>query len=297
MSTTDETGYGAAGNGFAVDVWINLKRWLIKTSRNPFVVVSSLVQPIVFLVLFTEVFGQVTGDALAGVLGAEISYITYLVPAIVIQSALVAAAGSGIGLVDDMESGMFEKVLVSPINRGAMFLGKALSEVVRIVVQTLIILALGYGLLWIETGGEVGTYIETGLLGVLGIIGVTIVFAIWFTAFSNIVALVTRDQESTIIGANLLQFPLLFVSSAFLPVEVLPGWVQAVATVNPITYGVDAARALMLGQDVLSVIDVTTFSGIWNTLIPALVILLALDLVLGAIAVRYLNRASSSQVS
>lgn len=297
MSTTDETGYGAAGNGFAVDVWINLKRWLIKTSRNPFVVVSSLVQPIVFLVLFTEVFGQVTGDALAGVLGAEISYITYLVPAIVIQSALVAAAGSGIGLVDDMESGMFEKVLVSPINRGAMFLGKALSEVVRIVVQTLIILALGYGLLWIETGGEVGTYIETGLLGVLGIIGVTIVFAIWFTAFSNIVALVTRDQESTIIGANLLQFPLLFVSSAFLPVEVLPGWVQAVATVNPITYGVDAARALMLGQDVLSVIDVTTFSGIWNTLVPALVILLVLDLVLGAIAVRYLNQASSSQVS
>lgn len=127
MSTTDEAGYGAAGNGFAVDVWINLKRWLIKTSRNPFVVVSSLVQPIIFLVLFTEVFGQVTGDALAGVLGAEISYITYLVPAIVIQSALVAAAGSGIGLVDDMESSMFEKVLVSPINRGAMFLDKALS--------------------------------------------------------------------------------------------------------------------------------------------------------------------------
>lgn len=121
-------------------------------------------------------------------------------------------------------------------------------------------------------------------------------FAIWFTAFSNIVALVTRDQESTIIGANLLQFPLLFVSSAFLPVEVLPNWVQTVATVNPITYGVDGVRALMLGRDVLTVIDVSTFGGIWDTLIPALAILLALDLVLGAIAVRYLNRASSSQV-
>lgn len=299
MSTIDgdDTGYAAAGNGFAVDVWINLKRWLIKTTRNPFVVVSSLVQPVIFLVLFTEVFGQVTGDALAGALGGDISYVTYLVPAIVIQSALVAAAGSGIGLVDDMESGMFEKVLVSPINRGAMFLGKALSEVVRIVVQTLIILGLGYLLLWIDTGGEVGTYIETGVLGVLGVLGVTVVFAIWFTAFSNIVALVTRDQESTIIGANLLQFPLLFVSSAFLPVEVLPGWVQAVATVNPITYGVDAARALMLGQDVLMVIDVTAFGGIWNTLVPALAVLIALDLLLGAVAVRYLNRASSSQVS
>lgn len=298
MSTLDGgSGPAAAGNGFLADVWINLKRWLIKTTRNPFVVVSSLVQPIVFLVLFTAVFGQVTGDALEGALGAEISYITFLVPAIVIQSALVAAAGSGIGLVDDMESGMFEKVLVSPISRGAMFLGKALSEVVRIVVQTVIILALGYVLLWFETGGEVGTYIETGLLGVFGIIGVTIVFAIWFTAFSNIVALITRDQEATIIGANLLQFPLLFVSSAFLPVEALPGWVQAFAAVNPITYGVDAVRALMLGQDVLTVIDVSAFGGIWDTLVPALAILLVLDLALGAVAIRYLNRASSSQVS
>ncbi|WP_122089572.1 ABC transporter permease [Halalkalicoccus subterraneus] len=295
MSTAEERPAGR-GNGFLADVWIVLKRWLIKTTRNPFVVVSSLIQPIVFLVLFTTVFGQVTGDALAGALGGEISYITFLVPAIVIQSALVAAAGSGIGLVDDMESGMFEKMLVSPISRGAMLLGKALSEVVRIVVQTVIILALGYGLLWLDTGGEVGTYIETGLLGVLGIIGVTIVFAVWFTAFSNIVALVTRDQESTIIGANLLQFPLLFVSSAFLPVEALPGWVRAVATVNPITYGVDAVRALMLGQDVLAVIDVSAFGGIWNTLVPAVAILLALDLVLGAVAIRYLNRASSSQV-
>lgn len=300
MSTlsSDETEYTSTGNGngFAVDVWINLKRWIIKTLRNPFVVVSSLVQPIIFLVMFTEVFGQLTGGALSQTLGSNISYVTYLTPAIIIQSALVAAAGSGIGLVDDMESGMFEKMLVSPINRGAMFLGKALSEVVRIIVQTVIILGLGFLLLWLDSGGDVGTYIETGIFGALGIVGIAVVFAIWFTAFSNIVALVTQDQESTIIGANLLQLPLLFVSSAFLPVEILPTWVQVVATVNPITYGVDAARSLMLGQDVLTVIDVTVFGGIWNTLVPALAILLVLDLVLGGLAVHYLNRASSSQV-
>lgn len=289
-------GVKSSGNGFVVDVWINLKRWIVKTTRNPFVVVSSLVQPIIFLVLFTEVFGGVVGGALSEALGPGVTYVTYLTPAIIIQSALVAAAGSGIGLVDDMESGMFEKVLVSPINRVAMFLGKALSEVVRIVVQTLIILALGYVLVWLDTGGNVGTYIETGIVGAIGIIGVAIVFAIWFTAFSNIVALATRDQESTIIGANLLQFPLLFVSSAFIPIRNLPEWVQVVATYNPITYGVDAVRALMLGQDVLSVIKITTFSGIWNTLVPALTVLIALDFLLGGIAVYYLNRASSSGV-
>lgn len=201
------------------------------------------------------------------------------------------AADSGIGLVDDMESGMFEKMLVPPINRGAMFLGKALSEMVRIAVQTAIILVLGF-----DTRGSVGTYIETGLVGALGIIGIAIVFAIWFTAFSNIVALVTGDSESTIISANLLQLPLLFVSSAFLPVNTLPKWVQVVATVNPITYGVNAARALMLGQNVLTVIDVTAFNGIWNTLVPAFVILVALDFMLGGIAARSLNRASSSKM-
>ncbi len=281
-------------NGFLVDVWINLKRWLIKTTRNPFVVVGSLVQPVIFLVLFTEIFGGAVGGALTQALGPDISYVTYLTPAIIIQSALVAAAGSGIGLVDDMENGMFEKVLVSPINRAAMFLGKSLSEVVRIIVQTIIILALGYVLLWFDTGGEVGTYIETGVPGALGIFLIAIIFAVWFTAFSNIVALVTEDQESTIIGANLLQFPLLFVSSAFLPVDILPNWVQTVATFNPITYGVDAARSLMLGRDVLTVIDVTAFGGVWNTLIPSFTVLIALDIALGAIAVRFLNRASSS---
>ncbi|WP_435077630.1 ABC transporter permease [Halococcus sp. AFM35] len=281
-------------NGFLTDVWINLKRWLIKTTRNPFVVVGSLVQPVIFLVLFTEIFGGAVGGTLSQALGPDISYVTYLTPAIIIQSALVAAAGSGIGLVDDMENGMFEKVLVSPINRTAMFLGKALSEIVRIVIQTVIILALGYVLLWFDTGGEVGTYIETGLSGALGIVLIAIVFAVWFTAFSNIVALVTEDQESTIIVANLLVFPLLFVSSSFLPVSVLPRWVQVVAAFNPVTYGVDAARALMLGRDVLTVIDVTAFGGIWNTLIPSFAVLIALDIALGAIAVRFLNHASSS---
>lgn len=298
MSTESsrEIGQKATGNDFLTDVWINLKRWLRKTVRNPFIVVSSLLNPIIFLFLFTEVFGQVTGGALTDALGANVSYITYLVPAIVIQTALIAASSSGIGLVDDIENGMFEKVLVSPMSRTAVFLGKALSEVVRIIIQVALILVLGYVLLWFDTGGAVGTYIATGIPGALGIMGVSIVFAIWFTAFSNIVALVTRDQESTIIGANLLQLPLLFVSSAFLPVSVLPEWIQVVATVNPITYGVDAARALMLGKDVLGVLDVSVFSGMWNTIIPALVILAVLDLVLGAIAVSLLNRASSSEV-
>jgi ABC-2 type transport system permease protein len=294
MSTPTETGSGTpsarvgdaerSSNTFLGDVWVNYKRWNLKAVRNPFVLVVSLVQPVIFLVLFTQVFGGVV----EGALGAPgLNYETYLAPAIAIQVALAAAVTSGVGLVNDIENGMFEKVLASPMNRAAVFLGKTLAEVSRIAVQIAIVLALSVAL---------GAEVATGLAGALGVVAVGVVFSLWFAALSNALALLTRDQESTIIGANLLQFPLLFLSSAFIPLERLPGWIQAFATVNPVTYGVDAARAIVLGADVITVVDVPGFEGIWHTLVPALAVLLALDLVLGAVAVYLLSRASSSAV-
>jgi ABC-2 type transport system permease protein len=275
-----------SSNTFLGDVWVNVKRWNLKAVRNPFVLVVSLVQPIIFLFLFTEVFGNVAGDAVnRGIPG--ISYETYLVPAIAIQVALAAAVTSGVGLVNDIENGMFEKVLVSPMNRTAVFVGKTAAEVFRIAVQVTIILGLGVVL---------GAEIATGVVGAAGIVAVGVLFSLWFVAFSNTLAVVTRDQESTIIGANLLQFPLLFLSSAFLPLQVLPGWIQTFAMLNPVTYGVDAARALMLDRDVMTVIEVTSFGGALNSVVPGVAVLLVLAVGLGAVAVTLLSRATSSDV-
>ena len=277
---------GRSGNTFTGDVWVNFKRWNLKAVRNPFVLVVSLVQPIIFLVLFTEVFGNVAGGAVnQGIPG--ISYETYLVPAIAIQVALAAAITSGVGLVNDIENGMFEKVLVTPMNRTAVFVGKTAAEVFRIAVQIAIILGLGVAL---------GAEIATGLVGALGIIAIGILFSLWFVAFSNVLAILTRDQESTIIGANLLQFPLLFLSSAFLPLSALPNWIQTFARINPVTYGVDAARSLMVDRDVMTVIDVTWFGGTLDGVVPGIGVLIGLDVVLGAAAVYLLSRASSSDV-
>ncbi|WP_101294908.1 ABC transporter permease [Halegenticoccus soli] len=262
----------APGNGFLGDVWTNFKRWNLKAVRNPFVLVVSLLNPVIFLVLFTEVFGQVATGAIGG---GGVDYVSFLMPAIVIQVALVAAATSGIGLVQDIEDGMFEKVLVSPMSRVGVFAGKTLSEVLRISVQATLILGLGTLL---------GARIATGLPGAIAIVGIAIVFSVWFTAFSNVVAIKTRNSEATIIAANVLQLPLLFVSSAFLPVEILPGWIRAISGVNPITYGVDAARALVLD------------GWAWETILPSLAVLLALDLAFASIAVYYLDRASSATV-
>jgi ABC-2 type transport system permease protein len=271
-------------NSFLGDVWVNFKRWNLKAVRNPFVLVVSLVQPIIFLVLFTEVFGSVAGRAVGG----GVNYETYLVPAIAIQVSLAAAVTSGIGLVNDIENGMFEKVLVSPMNRTAVFVGKTAAEVFRIGIQVTIILALGTLL---------GAEIATGVLGALGIVVLGILFSLWFVAFSNSLAILTKDQESTIIGANLLQFPLLFLSSAFVPLEALPsGWVRTVAKLNPVTYGIDAARSLMLDSNQASVLQVDVFGGTLDGVVPGVAVLLGLAVVLGSVAVALISRASSSQV-
>lgn len=284
---TDSNRVHRQRNSFAGDVLVNFKRWALKARRNPFVLVGTLIQPVIFFVLFTQIFGGVATRAIGSASGAGISYETYLVPAIAIQVSLVAAASSGIGLVNDIENGMFEKVLASPMSRTAVFLGKSAAEILLIVVQISLVLVLGL---------LMGARIETGIAGAVGVALIGILFSVWFTGFSNVVAVLTRDQESTIIGANLLQFPLLFVSSAFLPLEQLPGWIQTIAAFNPVTYGVDAARALVLGRDVLQVFEVTAFGGLWNTVVPAVAILLAIDLVFGGIAVFVLQRASRAAV-
>ena len=276
-----------SGNTFVGDTWVNFKRWNLKAVRNPFVLVVSLVQPIIFLVLFTEVFGNVAGEAVSRGLGEGIGYETYLVPAIAIQVALAAAITSGVGLVNDIENGMFEKVLVTPMNRTAVFVGKTASEVFRIAVQIVIILVLG---------SLLGADIATGALGTVGIVAVGVLFSLWFVAFSNALAILTRDQESTIIGANLLQFPLLFLSSAFLPLGELPGWIRTIALFNPVTYGVDAARSIMIDRDVMTVVEVSWFGGTLDGVVPGVAVLVGIDLLLGGIAVYLLSRASSSDV-
>lgn len=267
---------------FAREVWVNFVRWSVKAVRNPFVLVVTMVQPIFFLILFTEVFGGIATGVIGGAAGGGAgaggagndAYVTFLVPAIVIQVSLVAAATSGIGLVNDIESGMFNKVLASPMNRVAVFLGKTLSEAARIAVQLALVLGLGVLL---------GADIAAGLAGAVGVILVGLLFSVWFTGYSNVIAIRTGDSESTIISANILQFPLLFVSSAFLPLDVLPEWIQVVAMLNPVTYGVDAARTIMLEGWVLA------------DLIVPIAVLVVIDLLFGAVAVWHLREATDAE--
>ena len=255
---------------YVQDIIVNYKRWTLKSFRNPFVLVFSLLQPIVFLILFSQVFGGVATQAIP-----DVTYITYLVPAIVIQVSLASAATSGIGFVNDIEEGMYEKIQVSPMRQGAVFIGKTLAEQTRIAVQISIILGLGV---------LMGATIGTGLPGVLAIILLGMLFSLWFVGFTNTIAVYTEDQESTIIAANFLQFPMLFLSSAFLPTEELPVWIQSIATYNPVTYGVDATRSVMLETTVQGALPVVTNS---------LIVLGLLATAFGVLAVTALKRSSN----
>lgn len=285
MSTTTGSGEvraaDPAGNSLAGDCRVNFKRWNRKALRNPTAFFLEIVVAFFSLVLFTAVFGDVGASALDRAGYPEVDYVTFLVPAVVMQVTMGSSFTAGIGLVGDLDSGMFEKVVVTPMSWTGVFAGKAASDLLRIVVQLLVVLALSVPL---------GATVETGAVGVVGIVGVALLVGLLFMAISNVIGLLVRDEEALNAASMLFMFPLLFLSPAFVP---LSDDVELLATFNPVTYGVDAIRALLLQKDVMTVLSVGRFGGIYDTLVPAVAVLVGLNVVFGAVAVWLLGRASS----
>ncbi|MFB6361014.1 MAG: ABC transporter permease [Halobacteriales archaeon] len=276
MSPPPETGTSTTaawqpprGNFFA-DTWANFKRWTRKLARQPTVIGGMVFQPIAWVILFTQVFQNVVG---LREFESE-SYLEFFLPAVILFLAPFAAIAAGINLVEDIESGMFEKILATPMSRTAVFLGKTFADLLRVVVQSLIIVVLGYA---------IGARFEAGLLGALGMIGVALLVGVLFLGGSTMVGLYTQNSDALQTVLQAVLFPLIFLSSAFMPLELLPAWVQFVATINPITYGIDAARAIMLR------------GWVWEVILPPVGVLVALDIVFGAGAVYMLNRATKSR--
>mgnify|MGYP000374459765 CR=1 FL=1 len=282
--STDESSPAGppTGNSFLGDVRVNFTRWNRKAIRNPTAFLLEIVIGLFSLVLFAAVFGDVGEFALAEAGYGDVGYITYLVPAVLMQATIGSSFNSGIGLVGDLQTGMFEKTTVAPMSWTAVFAGKAASEVLRIVVQLSAVLGLAVVL---------GANVETGLPGAVAVVAVCLPVGVLFMAISNVVGMLARDEEVLNAATMLFMFPLLFLSPAFIPIS---SDIELLATFNPVTYGVDAVRAIILGEDVMTVLDVTAFGGVWNTLVPAVAVLVALDVVFGALAVWLLGRASSA---
>jgi ABC-2 type transport system permease protein len=222
---------------FAFETWVLFVRSIKKLIRTPILLFFALFQPIIFLVLFTQLFGSF-GTLLsqkAGYVG--VSYLSFATAGIVLQNGFSSALQSGTSVVDDLTSGFLEKVLVTPVNRAAILLGRLLSDAFRVVVQSAIILALAYLL---------GADLATGAVGVLLIFLVVAFFGLAWSGISLAIGLRTKSSETVFGLGGLVTFPLLFMSSALVPTSLMPSWMQTVSNLNPITYAVNAVRALTI---------------------------------------------------
>jgi ABC-2 type transport system permease protein len=212
-------------------------RWIKKTLRRPPFLFFSLIQPVVWFVLFTAAFAAIGDSHEFQVSAGTSSYVTFFSGAVIIQTVLASAMQSGVGFVTDMESGFLDKLKVAPIHRSSILLGKLLSDGARILLQTSVILVLAVAL---------GVGIATGLPGLLLVFAIALGFGIAWAGISTFIALTTRNSESTLMISILTTFPLLFLSTAVMPKALLRPNVQDIAVYNPITYIADGLHKLII---------------------------------------------------
>jgi len=208
-------------------------RYMKKLLRNPILLFFSLVQPIIFLVLFTQLF-----ERFANVPGfpAE-SYLIFATPGILLQNAFGSALQSGNSIVSDIDSGYLQKMLVTSVSRYAILLGRLTSDAFRVLMQSIIIMILAFLL---------GARPVTGLLGVLLMLLTIAFFGLAWSGISLAIGLKTKSSETVFAFGSFLTFPLLFMSTSLTPLEFMPDWIKTVSMFNPISYTVDAVRVLMI---------------------------------------------------
>jgi ABC-2 type transport system permease protein/oleandomycin transport system permease protein len=213
------------------DTLVMTKRNLIRYVRVPQLLVFSTVQPIIFVLLFAYVFG-------GAIETPGVDYINFLIPGILVQTVLFGATQATVGLAEDLSGGMVDRFRSLPMARLAVLAGRTLADSVRNFFVVLIMIGVGY---------LIGFRFQDGLLSAALAVALVVLFGYAFTWISVLVGLFAKDPESAQVAGFIWVFPLVFASSAFVPVESMPGWLEAFAEVQPVSVVVDAARVLTLG--------------------------------------------------
>ncbi len=216
----------AISDGLAVT-----KRNLIRYTRLPEALFFSSIQPIMFVLLFRYVFG-------GAIPIPGYDYVDFMMPGIFVQTVMFGAVSTAIGLAEDMQTGLMERFRSLPMARSAVLVGRTTADLVRNVFVVLLMTTVGY---------LVGFNVQTNLIGYLAGVGVILLFAYAISWGFAIVGLSAENAETAQLMSFPVLFPLVFASSAFVPVTTMPGWLQAFAENQPVSQTIDAARALMLG--------------------------------------------------
>ena len=213
------------------DTRVMTARQLRKVLRRPMYVVYLFVQPVILVLLFRYVFGGAIDTG-------RVSYVDYLLPGIIVMTAIFGSLTTGLGLTEDLAAGVVDRFRSLPMARSAVLLGRTGADLVTNTITLLVMLAIG-----LAVGFRPTQPVYDVVLALVLVLGFAFVFS-WISAF---VGLAVRDPETAQSIGFIWVFPLVFASSAFVPADTMPGAVQAFADVNPVTLVVDAARALMIG--------------------------------------------------
>ena len=209
-------------------------RTLVQIRHNPYELLDMSIQPIMFIVLFTYVFG----GAIAGSTGA---YLTFALPGIIVMNMIFLTMYVGMGLNTDLTKGVFDRLRSLPLARWAPLAGRISADLVKQAWSIVLLLVVGFIL---------GFRLGTNMWGLLGATGLLLLFALAFSWISVLVGVVAKDPEKVQVFGFTALFPVTFVSNVFVQTETMPGWLQPVVKANPVSILADAARGLMVGGPV-----------------------------------------------
>ena len=215
------------------DTWLIFQRYIGIFLRNPAWVIIGLIQPILYLLLFAPLLKGISSSRGFPPGGAY----NVFVPGLMIQLGLFGASGVGFGLIAELRAGVIERFRVTPVSRFALLLGRALRDILVLVVQSLILLLLSipFGL-------------QATFSGVLVMLGLVALIGLGMSSICYVAALALRSEDSYAPLIFTVSLPLLLLSGVLLPLTLAPQWLQNIAAANPLSYAVTAARDMFNGN-------------------------------------------------
>lgn len=216
------------------DTWHLFLKYTKITMRMPLWTLFTLIQPLLWLIIFTQLFKNFVQSPGPG--GG--SYIDFFVPGVLVMTALFGSSWSGVSLLREITAGSVDKMLASPVSRVAIVLSRVMHSAVQVVLQTLIILAVAWAF-----GAQLNLGPVNLLLAMLSIFLLGVALA----ALSNGFAIILQREEPLVMIGNLMTLPLMFLSTAMVPKPFMPDWIETISVINPITYAVESVRAVLVG--------------------------------------------------
>jgi ABC transporter DrrB family efflux protein len=211
------------------------RRNLMIWTRVPAYIAFTVLQPVLFVLMFRYVFGGAIPVHVRG------GYVNFLMPGIIGQTAAFATFGTAIALAMELQKGVIDRLRSMPMARSAVLAGRLVADTGRMLVTILIIIAVGYA---------VGFRFENGFLAAVAMVLLATAFGACMSCIAAFTGLAIKDEEAVQAFGMIWLFPLTFLSSAFVPIRTMPGWLQAFANNQPVTYVIDTMRALALGGPV-----------------------------------------------